>query len=85
MAMDSPAFSIEGRSEGAVSKDGQILGTYLHGLFDHPEACAALLRWAGLHSDHVVDTSQLREASLDRIAASAEGLLDKLNAFSRCD
>ena len=80
-AMDIPAFSIEGRPEGAVSKDGQIMGTYLHGLFDHPEACAALLRWAGLHSNHVVDTRQLREASLDRIAASAEGLLAQLVAL----
>ena len=80
-AMDIPAFSIEGRPEGAVSKDGQIMGTYLHGLFDHPEACAASLRWAGLHSNHVVDTRQLREASLDRIAASAEGLLAQLVAL----
>lgn len=26
----------------------RILGTYLHGLFDSPSACAALLSWAGL-------------------------------------
>ena len=28
--------------------DGQILATYLHGLFEQPRRCAALLRWAGL-------------------------------------
>ena len=77
-AMETPAFSIDGRGEGAVSSDGQILGTYLHGLFDHPEACGALLHWAGSRSEHVVDTAQLREASLDRIADSAEELLNKL-------
>lgn len=77
-AMETPAFSIGGRGEGAVSSDGQILGTYLHGLFDHPEACSALLHWAGSRSEHIVDTAQLREASLDRIADSAEGLLNRL-------
>ena len=80
-ALETPAFSIDGRGEGAVSSDGQILGTYLHGLFDHPEACSALLQWAGSRSGHVVDTAQLREASLERIADSVEGLLDRLIAI----
>ena len=80
-SMARPAFLIDGRAEGAVSSDGQILGTYLHGLFDHPDACSALLKWAGSDSEHVVDSAQLREASLDRIADSAEGLLDRLLAL----
>jgi adenosylcobyric acid synthase len=77
-AMTRPVFAIDGRGEGAMSADGQIMGTYLHGLFDHPDACSALLRWAGSRSEQVVDTARLREASLDRIAASVEGLLDRL-------
>ncbi|RYE66126.1 MAG: hypothetical protein EOO81_11885 [Oxalobacteraceae bacterium] len=66
--------------EAAVSAlaDGQILGTYLHGLFDEAPACAALLRWAGLHSDAAVDSAALRDASLDRIADAAEPLLMRL-------
>jgi len=80
-AMQKPAFMIDGRAEGAVSNDGQILGTYLHGLFDHPQACTELLRWAGSKSDHVVDTARLRDASLERIADTVEGLLDKLVAL----
>jgi adenosylcobyric acid synthase len=79
-ALSRPAFEIDGRPEGGCSEDGQVLGTYLHGLFDRAEACAALLRWAGLHSEHVVDTAALREASLDRIADAAETLLDRLMA-----
>jgi adenosylcobyric acid synthase len=79
-ALGRPAFEIDGRPEGACSDDDQVLGTYLHGLFDHAEACAALLRWAGLHSAHVVDTAALREASLDRIADAAAPLLDRLLA-----
>jgi adenosylcobyric acid synthase len=31
------------RPEGAVSEDGQVWGTYLHGLFDHPEFRRAFL------------------------------------------
>jgi len=77
-ALDLPAFHIDGRPEGACSPDGQILGTYLHGLFDHPDACAALLRWAGARSEHRVDTAALREASLDRIAVAAQPLLERL-------
>jgi adenosylcobyric acid synthase len=80
-ALARPAFEIDGRPEGACSEDGQILGTYLHGLFDSAPACDALLRWAGLHSDHVVDTTALREASLDRIADAAEPLLARLLAL----
>ncbi len=77
-ALDTPAFNIDGRGEGARSADGQILGTYLHGLFDHPAACAALLRWAGLRSETVVDLNQLREQSLDRIADASLPLLEAL-------
>jgi adenosylcobyric acid synthase len=80
-ALALPAFEIDGRAEGACSRDGQIIGTYLHGLFDHADACAALLRWAGLQSAHRVDTAALREASLDRIADAAEPLLARLLAL----
>jgi adenosylcobyric acid synthase len=80
-ALATPAFVIDGRPEGARSADGQILGTYLHGLFDTPQASSALLRWAGLNTHNTVDTSALREASLDRIADATQPLLDALVAL----
>ena len=80
-ALASPAFLIDGRKEGAVSQDGQVLGTYLHGLFDHPDACHALLQWSGLRSETHVDTHALREASLDRIADAAEDMFRNLVAL----
>lgn len=73
-ALDTPAFVIDERREGARSQDEALLGSYLHGMFDTPDACAALLRWAGLDSTAVVDTAALREASLDRIADAARPL-----------
>jgi adenosylcobyric acid synthase len=77
-ALARPAFEIAGRGEGACSQDGQMIGTYLHGLFDNASACDALLRWAGLHSDTAIDSAALREASLDRIADATEPLLARL-------
>jgi adenosylcobyric acid synthase len=75
-----PAFHIGERPEGARSADGQVLGTYLHGLFDTPQACSALLRWAGLAGDTSVDLEQLREQSLDRIADASIPLFKALEA-----
>lgn len=77
-ALTHPAFRIEGRSEGAISADGQILGTYLHGVFDTPAACNALLNWAGQQTAVAPDLAALREHSLERLADAAVPLLAAL-------
>ena len=59
-----------------MSDDAQIIGTYLHGLFDSPPACAALLRWAGLQQALAFDYPQLREAGIERLADAVEQHLD---------
>lgn len=66
----------DGRSDGARSADGQILGTYLHGLFETPAACSALLRWAGLQDVQEVDYHALRERDIERLADLVENYLD---------
>ncbi|ARS48405.1 cobyric acid synthase [Ectopseudomonas mendocina] len=66
----------DGRSEGGLSGDGQVLGTYLHGLFEQPSAFAALLRWAGLHEVQTVDYQALRERDIERLADQVELHLD---------
>ncbi len=63
-------------TDGLFSDDGLIFGTYLHGLFDEPAACNALLRWAGLQTDSAPDMQQLREHGIDRLA---DCLADHLN------
>ncbi|WP_412478595.1 cobyric acid synthase [Azonexus sp. IMCC34839] len=66
----------DGRPDGAISADDQVLGTYCHGVFDHPEALAALLRWAGAAETEHVDFAARREADLDRLADSVEAAID---------
>ncbi|NNA47693.1 cobyric acid synthase [Pseudomonas lactis] len=66
----------DGRSDGAQSADGQILGTYLHGLFETPAACSALLRWAGLQDVQEVNYHGLRERDIERLADLVEHHLD---------
>lgn len=75
-ALDCPAVRIADRVDGAISSDGRILGTYLHGLFDSAEACTALLAWAGLDAPESFDADARREASLERLADCLEDHLD---------
>ena len=76
-ALERPAVTLDdGRTDGAISKDNQVLGTYLHGLFDHPDSSAALLAWAGLETTEVVDQREIRETQLNRLAAELEEHLD---------
>ncbi len=76
-ALDRPAVRFpEGRGDGALSGDGQILGTYLHGLFDTPAALSALLAWAGAGDVETVDLAARREADLDRLADAIERHVD---------
>ncbi|MDR5811098.1 cobyric acid synthase [Caballeronia sp. LZ019] len=76
-ALDNPAVMLDGgRGDGGISSDGQVAATYLHGLFDTPEACAALLAWAGVEDAAPLDYPALREASLERLADSFAQALD---------
>jgi adenosylcobyric acid synthase len=76
-ALNSPVATLDdGRTDGAISADNQVLGTYLHGLFDHPDSSAALLAWAGLETTQVVDQREIRETQLNRLAAELEEHLD---------
>lgn len=74
--------------DGAASDDGQILGTYLHGLFEQAETLQAIIYWlcqnqqlSGKLSVNpenltVTDWSQVREQQLERLADCFEQHLD---------
>ncbi|MFD2641278.1 cobyric acid synthase [Pseudomonas japonica] len=76
-ALEHPAVQLaDGRCDGAISADGQIFATYLHGLFESPQSCAALLRWAGLEAVEQIDYHALRELDIERLADLVEQHLD---------
>ncbi len=76
-ALAKPAMQLnDGRMDGVLSDDGQILGSYLHGLFDAAPARDALLRWAGLAVRETPDYRQLREDGINRLADAFETHLD---------
>jgi len=77
-ALVRPFAELEGRPDGAVSADGQVAGTYIHGVFDEPAACKAILAWAGLKTqgEQSVDYQRHRLQQLDRLADQVDQCLD---------
>ena len=75
-ALNNPAIHLQGKVDGVISKDNQIMGTYLHGLFDQTSALSSLLKWAGLNETSAFDYEALREQELDRLADEMEKHID---------
>ncbi len=61
-----------GNTDGAISEDNQLLVTYLHGLFDQPNALNQLLTWAGFTPQTTFDIHTVREQQLERLADCLE-------------
>lgn len=65
----------DGRDEGAMTPDGRVAGTYVHGLFGLAVQRAAWLDWIGATSADC-DHADVVDAALDEIAAALEAHLD---------
>ena len=75
-ALSRPMLMLGDRYDGAMSEDGQVMGCYLHGLFDVADSGNAILAWAGLHDNRGVDYAAHREQQLDRLADMVESHMD---------
>ncbi|MQX52632.1 cobyric acid synthase [Alcanivorax sediminis] len=75
-AMSRPMLKLADYLDGAISPDQQVMGCYLHGLFDSAEATESLLAWAGMTSGEAVDYAVHREVELDRLADMLDEHLD---------
>ncbi|MEZ2746484.1 cobyric acid synthase [Halopseudomonas bauzanensis] len=84
-ALAAPLIRLDdGSLEGVLSADGQIAGTYLHGVFEAPEAGAALFGWAGLTGVRELDYAALRERDIDRLADLINAHLDADKLLALC-
>ncbi len=70
-----PAVIIDGRPDGALSEDGMVSGTYLHGLFTSDAYRAALLESFGTKGGGE-NYRQSVDRALDDVAAELETVLD---------
>lgn len=70
-----PMTMLDGRPDGAMSPDGQVAGTYLHGLFGSDAYRAQLLASFGLTGGTVNYAGDV-DAALDEIAAELDRLVD---------
>lgn len=83
-ALDNPAIKLVDKVDGAISKDNQVMGTYLHGLFDQTSALSSLLKWAGLNETVSFDYEAIREQELDRLADEMLQHIDIDDLLKRC-
>ncbi len=83
-ALLRPVLRLEdGNVEGSISADEQVLGTYLHGLFDQPKACISLLQWAGAKKSVAVDYNALSEQGIQLMAATVAECMD-MSLLEKC-
>jgi len=72
-ALSRPLFTLNGDiAEGAQSDDGQIKGTYLHGILDNQALLESWLSWAGLKQITPFDYPAFRDQQLDYLADEVE-------------
>ncbi|ERM52947.1 cobyric acid synthase [Vibrio mimicus CAIM 1882] len=72
----SPILLSDGSVDGLVSDCNQLFGTYLHGIFDHPETALRVCQWAGAAEIEQYDHRAVQERAIDRIADAIEEHLD---------
>jgi adenosylcobyric acid synthase len=71
----NPFAQIDGRSDGAISSNGKVMGTYMHGLFSSDEFRQAFLGHMGVESG-IGSHRDIVDGALDEVAENLERLLD---------
>ena len=76
-----PFARVAGQPEGAVSRDGRIMGSYLHGMFAGDAFRRAFLAGLGI-SGQGASYGQAVEDTLDALAAHLEAHVDVAGLFA---
>jgi adenosylcobyric acid synthase len=73
----APLAETDEGSDGAVSPDGKVLGSYLHGFFDSDEVLAGLLAYFGCPAElPLLEREQAKGHEYDRLARELRRSLD---------
>lgn len=73
---ERPLFEIDGNLEGAQSRDGRVMGSYLHGVFNEDAFRAAFFAKLGGSGQVNVGYQDMVEQSLDALAEHVERHMD---------
>jgi adenosylcobyric acid synthase len=65
---DRPMLRLDGRADGAISRDGRIAGCHLHGIFASDSFRRAFLARLGVASDPTLQNDERIEGALDSLA-----------------
>ena len=74
--LSAPMLDLDGRSDGAVSADGKVMGCYLHGLFASDRFRAAFLQRLGGRAAAGLAFERRIDSTLDALAEHLESSLD---------
>ncbi len=74
-AFDKCLFDLGDHQDGVMSEDKQVLGSYIHGIFDSVDMLNYLLAWAGLDGAEKFDYQQHQDKEIDRLADVVESVL----------
>ena len=75
-ALSAPMLDLNGRTDGAVSADGKVMGCYLHGLFASDAFRAAFLDLLGGRATTGLAYERRIDATLDALGEHLEANLD---------
>jgi len=74
-AFDNCLFDLGDHLDGVMSEDKQVLGSYVHGIFDSANMLNYLLTWAGFDGAETFDYQQHQHKEIDRLADVVESVL----------
>jgi adenosylcobyric acid synthase len=79
--LSRPLFTLQAKGEvktftdGAINADNNVMGSYVHGLFDQSSILKELLQWVGADDLQVFDYNAYREQQINRLADAVETVL----------
>lgn len=72
----NPLLQLNNEQAGLVSPDNHIAGSYLHGIFDEPEALQLIVEWCDVSIEQPISYEEQQNNAIDKLADSCEKNLD---------